>query len=157
METAAHFAATSPPRPKVRQRITLRIARADDAVLIGNLVRHAGWMVDGIDWSDIGANWLVAEHDGLIAGCIMVLPGKPIGFLEFLATVDGMPHRRRATVVRALLLQGLATLTRFGSQRAAGHIGQHRKDYIRVLERRGAMKFVADTGGYVIRLGGRDG
>lgn len=118
--------------------LNIRLATDKDGLEIGDLVWRGGFRVDGIDWTDIGPYWLVAENGDGIVGCIQVCPGKPIGRMEFLVADEKLTHRERATVVKALDIQGCATLSLWGSQAASGMVPFKHKGYKRILKRRGA-------------------
>lgn len=120
-----------------RAGLRLRMAEPRDGETIGNLVRYAGWGVDGVKWDDIGANWLVVELDDFICGCIEVLPGKPFGRLECLGVEPELSPQTRGRVVRLLIRQGLATLKLFGSQVASIVVPEKYDSYAKALQRRG--------------------
>lgn len=122
-----------------RAGLKLRVAKAADGETIGNLVRYAGWGVDGVKWDDIGANWLVVEVDDFICGCIEVLPGKPFGRLECLGVEPEMSPQKRGRVVRLLIRQGLTTLKLFGSQVASIVVPDKYDAYVKALQRRGCI------------------
>ena len=116
----------------------IRLATNADGPEIGELVEAGGFRVDGIDWSDIEPYWLVAENGAGIIGCLQVLPGKPIGRIEFLVVDEGLSHRERALVSKALGIQGYATLKMAGSQAASNLVNFKDKGFKRILKRRGA-------------------
>ena len=129
----------APTRPKVRQRLHLRMATPADGEAIGRLVVNAGWTLPGIEWADLGANWLVAEYDGALVGCLEVLFGKPLGRVELLGIDPGLSPRVKAMTVKALIGQGCAVLERFGSQVACGIVGNDLPEYQRVIQKRGGQ------------------
>lgn len=118
--------------------MNIRLATDADGPEIGNLVEAGGFRVDGIDWTNIGPYWLVAENGAGIVGCLQVLPGKPIGRLEFLVVDDSLRHRERATIARDLGIQGYATLKLAGAQAASNMVNFRNKGLKRILKRRGA-------------------
>ena len=117
---------------------SIRLATNADGPAIGNLVEAGGFRVDGIDWTEVEPYWLVAENGVGIVGCLQVLPGKPIGRLEFLVVDDSLRHRERATIARDLGIQGYATLRLAGSQAASNMVPFNNKGFKRILKRRGA-------------------
>ena len=72
-------------RTKVRQ------AKKADTPFIIDLLSANDLLIGGLDWSDIGIDWWVAVHQDEIVGCVQVLPGKPLGIVNFLA-VDPKFH-----------------------------------------------------------------
>ena len=116
----------------------IRLATDEDGPEIGNLVWQGGFRVDGIDWTDIGPYWLVAENGAGIVGCIQVCPGKPIGRAEFLSVDEKLTHREQAVISKALVIQGCATLSLWGSQAASSMVSFKNKGFKRILKRRGA-------------------
>lgn len=132
--------APRPQRPKVRQRVHLRMATAADGLTMGNMLHLSGFKFEGVDWSKVSPNWLVAEIGGLIVGCICVYPGQPFGWKEFLCVEGELSHRARALVVRALHSQADALLRLAGSQFDCGGVGDDMPGYQRVIERRGARR-----------------
>ena len=133
-------------------RISIRLATNADGPEIGNLVWRGGFRVDGIDWSEVEPYWLVAEvsrqpsavsrqeikNGAKIVGCLQVLPGKPIGRLEFLVVDEALGHRERATIARDLGIQGYATLKLAGAQAASNLVDFKNKSLKRILKKRGA-------------------
>lgn len=145
--------ATAPtPVPRRAVQIVLRLATAEDGPTIGNMLRLSGWEIEGVDWSDPSPNWLVADIDGLIAGCVCVFPGRPIGWVEFLCVEPELRHRTRATVAKMLLEQGLATIRAGRGQVACGGVPERLPDYQRMLERRGAQVAASRANVYARRL-----
>ena len=119
--------------------IEVRLASNEDGDDIHGLLHSSGVLIEGLDWSDIYPHWLVAEIARKIVGCFQVVLGKPIGFIEFLATDKSLSHRERANVVKVLFDQALAALTAYGAQMVSGTIPFEMKAYKRVVKRRGGV------------------
>lgn len=129
--------------------IKIRLAIATDCEQVARLVREGGFEVDGIDWRDLGGNWIVAEspqpsavsdqqgRNGVV-GCLQICPARPIGRLEFLCVDRALRKRERALVAGALVVQGLATLKIMGAQAASNVVGFDNKAFAKILRRRGA-------------------
>lgn len=128
-----------------RRKIGVRLAMNEDGNVIKGLLDTfiLESQLDDVDWTDIYPYWLIAESDGYPVGCIQVCPGKPIGRLEMLAVDQSLPHPVTAKIVQALLLQGLATLRKMGSQLASGMIPFEMKQYKKILRKRGAVVIFA--------------
>ena len=119
--------------------INVRLAQNEDGDTIHDLLHADGLRLEGLDWSDIYPHWLVAEMGVGIVGCIQVLLGKPVGFIEFMATAKALSHRERAGVAQALYDQSLASLKTYGAQMIAGTISFEMKAWKRVVKRRGGV------------------
>lgn len=118
--------------------LNIRMAQNTDGETIQSLVQHAGFTIDGIDWSDVYPYWLVAENGAGVIGCIQVLPAKPMGWLEMLGTDQALSDPQRAKAVKALVIAGSAMLKQAGAQLAIGVIPFEMRSYTKILKRRGA-------------------
>lgn len=121
------------------KHINVRLARNEDGDTIHDLLHADGLNLEGLDWSDIYPHWLVVGPRGELVGCLQVLLGKPVGFIEFMATAKSLSHRDRAGVVQALYDQGYASLKTYGAQMIAGTIPFEMKAWKRVVKRRGGV------------------
>lgn len=102
------------------------------------LTRGASW--DWLDWGDIGNNWLLAEHDGTVVGCIMMNYGKPFCRLEFLNLAPTLTKRIRALAVRDLVNTAFAVCKAMGSQCAMSVIEWSTENqWMHILQRRGSI------------------
>lgn len=66
-------------------RTKFRSARKSDIPFIIDLLNVNDLLIKGLDWSEIDDTWWVAVHRDEIVGCVQVLPGKPLGVVNFLA------------------------------------------------------------------------
>ena len=117
----------------------IRIAQNSDGPRIGELARHSGFTVNGLDWSEVHPFWLVAEREGKVVGAINLILSRPIGWLEILSLDPGLSDKDRARAVKALVLAGKAALKRFGAQMAMGSVPHELKAYKKALKKRGAV------------------
>lgn len=70
-------------------RPKLRFANNADAKDIREILEANGQIPEGHDWTDIGPNWILAEHDETVVGCCQILCGKPFGHMGFLCVLPG--------------------------------------------------------------------
>lgn len=132
------FAIRTRPLAKRREAISLRVAVPGDGETIARLIQD-DWRIEGVDWSQVGANWLVMDGEDDVVGCLEVLPGKPFGRLEHLAVSVSIVGSKRARIVRKLIDQGMAVLRVHGSQAVSVLIPHTMASYAKVLLRRGAV------------------
>ena len=117
----------------------IRVAENEDGPRIGELAKHSGFTVDGLDWSEVHPFWLVAERGGEIIGAIQIILAKPIGWLEMLVLETDLTDIARARIVRRLASAGMTALKGFGSQLVMFSVPFEEKSYKRALKKRGAV------------------
>ena len=117
---------------------SIKIEIADDGVAPeverlskSNHFEFEGW---DIDWSQVYPSWLVAFIGGEMVGCVQVLPGIPLGRLEFLSVNMDLKREIRREIAKKLDLAGLATLKSQGSQGAAATIPFDRPGFRDLVE-----------------------
>lgn len=92
MQTAMNEKPVKRTRAQVlRDRIEIRLATNECGPLIAEVLKSNDIELPGADFSRVFPHWLIACDKNApkgqeIIGCIMVLPSKPFGFLEFLFT-----------------------------------------------------------------------
>ena len=84
--------------------MSVRLALNEEGERIGELIGL------DLDWSEVYPYWLVYEKDNRILGCLNVALSKPIGILDQLKIDPDVGPHTRGRIVRALILQGIATL-----------------------------------------------
>lgn len=117
----------------------IRLAQDADGPRIGELARHSGFTVDGLDWSEVHPFWLVAEREGEVIGAIQIILAKPIGWLEMLVLAPELTDIARARIVKQLASAGMTALKGFGSQLVMFSVPFELKGYKRALKKRGAV------------------
>lgn len=120
--------------------IAIRAATNADGERIGWLAWQAGFTIDGIDWSRVEPNWIVAVQHNSLIGALQVLPGVPIAVMERLCIEQTLPKRTKAIVTKELMYEGCRILKSMGAQFVSGMVIDARKDFCKVLERRGVRK-----------------
>lgn len=134
-----------------QEPLRIRLARNEDGEEVRDLVVSAGFYVPkAVPWDDIFPNWLVAEHEEKIVGCIQVALSKPYGYLEFLSIKPGLTHKLKALVVRDLVVSGAGTLKMGGASVASGMIPFELKDYKALLKKHGCV--VCATGNFMLKV-----
>jgi len=129
--------------------VKIRIAQNLDGPRIGELAKHSGFTVDGLDWSEVHPFWLVAEDEKVI-GALQVILAKPIGWLEMLVLDPDLAELARARAVKQLASAGMTALKGFGSQLVMFSVPYEEKSYKKVLKKRGAV--VAFSGNVMIKI-----
>ena len=112
----------------------IRLATNEDGGRIRELLARTQADIEGLDWSDIYPHWIVAEKDQIV-GCINVAVSKPIGRLDFLAIDPALGPHSRGRAVRALILQGLATLRHVGCTASVSQIPFELQSYKKTLKK----------------------
>lgn len=91
------------------KEVSVRYARNSEGMAIAQMVHTCHTGVPNVSWTAIYPYWLVAEKDGEVIGCVQLCYSAPVGRLEFMSFVEGLPYRTRALAVKSMLM--LATLT----------------------------------------------
>ena len=127
----------------VRRSITVRLAKPTEGPLLHQLaVASEKWEIEGLDWNfSPTPYWLIAEYDGKAVGCMQVCPGVPIARIEFLCVPTSLPRMLKARVVKAIVLQGVATCKELKAQFVTGIIHDGMEGFGRVMARRGGYKW----------------
>jgi hypothetical protein len=111
-------------------------ATNEDGADIAKLVKSNGFNISA-DWSEV-PNWLVAKLNNEVIGCLQVLPGKPFGRVEMLATHTGYKNVKRAQIAWRLVVAAMAILKMNGTQYASMMILFENKHFKRLVKKRGA-------------------
>lgn len=130
-------------------RVTVRLAANSDGERIKDLITATQITIEGADWSDIYPYWLVAELHGTVVGCLNVALSKPIGRLDLLAVDKSLKPHARGRAVRALILQGMATLKADGAVATLSVVPFELHAYKRILKKH-FKAVVAGQGNMVI-------
>ncbi len=120
-------------------RPAVRVSTDADGEHIHELLQGMGFTIDGLDWSQTGGFFLVAEMDDRIVGSVQLIVGKPIGWIELLAYDQSLGHVARARTVKALVDNAVGGLGLFGASAVMGYIPFDLKSYKRVVKKRGGV------------------
>lgn len=123
----------------LRDKVVIRLAGNEHGLLIAELLKENGIDLPATDWSVVSQHWLIATVEENVIGCVMVIPTKPIAFLEFLFVSPSAPFKLRAIAVRKLALQGAGTLMLAGCSWALGTISRQHQVWKEILEKNGAV------------------
>lgn len=94
--------------------------------------------LEHLDWSNLGGQWLVVlKGEGKVVGCIQVLPGKPIGRVDFMVLDDSLTQRERAEATSMLISQVSLLLRMAGVGAMISVVPDDPDGWPVVLERRG--------------------
>lgn len=127
-----------------RDRVVIRLATNEAGVEIAKILEENKVKV-AADWSACFPHWLIACDGDDVIGCVMVLPAKPFGFVEFLLVKPSASFKLRAIAIRKLCLQALATLKVYGSSAATCTVDESNKKFGDILTTK--MGFVSATKG----------
>jgi len=132
--------------------ITVRMAKNDDGPAVALLMEKLDFFQFddwAIDWCDLEPNWLVAEHDGTVLGCIQVVPAKPIGRIEVLAVDPSLGLKNRYHVVRMLTEHAVAVIGMYGAQGVSSMIPRRYETYLKGAKGTGWVEI--DDGAMVMK------
>lgn len=123
----------------LRDKVAIRLATDETGPLIAEVLKSNDIELPGADWGKVFPHWLVATVDDDVIGCIMVMPAKPFGFMEFLFTKKTAPYKLRIIAFRKLAQQGVATLQMAGSSWVLGTVEPGNKAYLQILDNHGVI------------------
>lgn len=118
--------------------LTLAIAVAEHGPAVRRLIgvdRLEG--LEHLDWTNLGGQWLVVLKGDAVVGCIQVLPGRPIGRVDFMVLDDSLSHRERAEATSMLIEQVTMLLRMAGVGAMISVVPDDPDGWPVVLERRG--------------------
>ena len=124
----------------LRDKVKIRIATPSAGEYIAELLEENGIELPPMNWSAVSGNWLIATVGEEVMGCVMVLPAKPFGFVEFLVVKPSMSFKLRAIAIRKLCIQAWATLATFGAEALFCYVDESTKKFSDVLEKHGTRK-----------------
>lgn len=102
--------------------------------------------LEGLDWTNLGGQWVVILKDGEVTGCIQVLPGKPIARAEFMVLGRSLTPRERAEAT-SMLIQYVTMLLRLAGAGAMISViaDDEAAGWPKVLQRRGWVAMADGT------------
>lgn len=119
-----------------------RFAHDAEGNTIAQMVHTCHDQIPNVSWSKVAPYWLIAEHQGEIVGCVNVCYTMPIGRLEWMSFVPGLPYKARALSVKALLDLGQQVLKQTGSTAVVGNLGFEQKSFRDILQAEGCNKMM---------------
>ena len=136
------------PRTKaqiLRDRVVIRIAIPSAGEYIAELLEENGIEMPPMNWSTVSGNWLLATVDEEVIGCVMVLPARPFGFIEFLIVNPSISFKLRAIAVRKLCIQAAATLAAFGCDAMFCYVDESTRKFSDILSKHGMVKITSGS------------
>lgn len=128
-------------RAKVyRDQVKVRLASGEAGLLIGELLKKNGIEFPVSDWSEVSGHWLAATLGDRVIACLMVVPARPIGLLEFLFSDPTVSFKFRVIAMQKLALQGVATLLECGSSYLSCMVDKKNKAFYAVLGKYGFVQ-----------------
>lgn len=132
------------PQPKrtrasvVRDMVKICLAEPESGSLIAEVIEENKIDLPDVDWNLVSAHWLIAMVGPQSIGCVLVLPAKPFGFIEFLLVKPSFHFKLRAVALRKLSIQAIATLQMYGSDYLFGTSLE--KKFADVMKKNGMVK-----------------
>lgn len=131
-------------------RVQIRLALDECGPQIAAILAANKIEMPYADFGKIFPHWLIAcDRDAMrgsnaeIVGCVMILPAKPFGFVEFLLVKPSVSFKLRAIAVRKLCLQAAATLRVYGSSAVFCTVDDEHKKFADILEKNGMVKVIS--------------
>src|SRR5258705_5858031 len=98
----------------------IRIAQDSEGPKIEELATVCGFVIPGMDWSEVFPYWLTAWRGEVLLAAIQVLPGKPVGRMEILLSRPDLEPMDKARVIGEILETGMETLGKMGAKFVSG-------------------------------------
>lgn len=131
----------APPRDLRLERalrcVQVRFATDAEGPAVGAIVKGAGHVVGGCDWSKVYPHWLVAIYRGDMVGVLQICYGIPVARLELLAFLPGVSYRARALAVKSLLSMGIVAAKKAGASMVSGCIPAAQQTFKEFLKTEG--------------------
>lgn len=118
----------------IRDKVVIRLATDETGPMIADVLKANSIELPGADWSRVFPNWLIATVDDEVMGCLMVIPGRPVSFFEFLYVKPSAGFKFKAIAIRKLILQAVSTATLNGSSYAACTVDLKNKAFAGVMD-----------------------
>lgn len=128
---------------RAMRHINARFAHDSEGTAIAQMVHTCHEQVPNVSWEKVTPFWLVVEHEQEPVGCLNIVYSVPIGRLEWMSFVSGLPYKVRALSVKALLALGESVLKRTGSCAAVGNISFEHKSFRDILESEGCTRMMS--------------
>lgn len=126
----------------LRDKVVIRLALDEAGPKILEIIEANGVRLPYADFSKVFPHWLIATVDDEVIGCVMVLPAKPFGFVEFLLVKPWAPFKLRAIAIRKLCLQAAGTLQVYGSSYLWCTVNSNNKKFGDILKKHGMVKSI---------------
>ena len=146
MQAQAPLPAKHKTRASVfRDSVVVRIAENADGKRIEALFKVNNVVFPLANWEEVSPHWLVATVDGQLIGCVMVVPAKPIGLVEFLLLHPPTKFKLRAIAMKKLALAAAITLREYGCAYLSCVVVDDNQPFMAVLEKYGFRKAAPAT------------
>lgn len=123
----------------MRDRVRIRLATNEAGAEIEKLFAANDIDLPACDFSVIFPHWLIATIEDEVIGCIMILPAKPFGLVEFLLVKPTTSFKYRAIAVKKLAEQAAATLMIYGSSYLFCTVNADNRRFADILLRHGMV------------------
>lgn len=120
---------------QIRDMVEIRLATNEAGPKIAEVLKANGIVLEHADWSKVCPHWLIACVDQHVIGCAQVIPGLPVGYVEFLFVHPEAPFKLKAIAVRKLMAVSISTLYHAGCQYVGGVVGQSNRKFADVIKK----------------------
>ncbi len=136
-----------------RYNIIARMALPTDAEVLAELTAVSLGPYK-VHWHDATHDWMVAEMEGKVYGCVQLCLGRPIGRVEMLCVDTALAPRAKHAIMLELMRGGMFALKHTGSQviTVFGEFGN--KGFKRLIKKRFNARVTNSGNLFTTYLGG---
>ena len=116
------------------KQVTVRMAQAGDAGALAALTATFLGPYK-VNWAEATGDWMVAEVEGKVVGCLQLCLGRPIGRLEMLCVQEDLDARSKHAIMRELARGGMFALQQTGSQIITVFVAFESKGFKRMVKK----------------------
>jgi len=138
---------------KMASKVIVRMALPTDAQVLAELTAVSLGPYK-VNWHDATHDWMVAELDGKVYGCVQLCLGRPIGRVEMLCVDPTLNPREKHAIMLELMRGGLFALQQTGSQVITVFGEFNNKGFKRLIKKRFGAKVTNSGNLLTTYLGG---
>lgn len=118
-----------------QEDITIRMAQSSDVVALA-ILTAASFEPYKPQWQNATNDWMVAEINGIVHGCLQLCIGRPTGRLAMLCLDTTLDNRSRHAIMVELVRGGMFALQQMGSQVVTIFVDYEHKGFKRLVKKR---------------------